>query len=185
MTNPNPNASWDPTAPPPSSPAPEQPTYPVPAQPGYPPAEAYPATTPEGYPPAGYAAGPGYPAAPGYPAYPPAGYVAPAGAYPGYGYPPVAKTNGLAIAALVCALAGLATCISAPVGAILGHVARKQIRERGESGDGMALAGIIVGWILTALILGYLAFVVIMIVIGAREGMFDDPYAMLVSLRGA
>jgi hypothetical protein len=57
----------------------------------------------------------------------------------------------MAIASLVCSLAGLVTCISAPVGAILGHVARRQIRERGEGGDGMALAGIVVGWILTAL----------------------------------
>jgi hypothetical protein len=77
---------------------------------------------------------------------------------PGYGYPPpaypvVAPTNGLAIASLVCSLAGLAVCLSAPVGAILGHIARRQIRERGEQGDGMALAGIIVGWALTALLL--------------------------------
>jgi len=84
------------------------------------------------------------------------GYAAPAypgGGYAGYGQPmPLSRpTNGLAIAALVCSLAGLATCISAPVGAILGHVARKQIRERGEEGDGMALAGIIVGWILTGI----------------------------------
>jgi hypothetical protein len=33
------------------------------------------------------------------------------------------------------------------VGALLGHASRKQIRERGEGGDGMALAGVIVGWI--------------------------------------
>jgi hypothetical protein len=58
----------------------------------------------------------------------------------------------MAIASLVCSLAGLAVCISAPVGAILGHVARRQIRERGEQGDGMALAGIIIGWILTGLL---------------------------------
>lgn len=73
--------------------------------------------------------------------------------YPAYGAPPPANppTNGLAIASLVCSLAGLLTCISAPVGAVLGHVARKQIRERGEGGDGLAFAGIIVGWIVTAL----------------------------------
>jgi hypothetical protein len=57
----------------------------------------------------------------------------------------------MAIASLVCSLAGLATGISAPVGAILGHVARRQIRERGEQGDGMALTGIIVGWVLTGI----------------------------------
>ena len=75
---------------------------------------------------------------------------------PPYPYPYQPRTNGLAIASLVCSVAGVATCVSAPVGAILGHVARKQIRERGEAGDGMALAGIIVGWILTGLLVGVL-----------------------------
>jgi Domain of unknown function (DUF4190) len=101
------------------------------------------------------------------------GYGAPASPAYGYGAPmvPVApKTNGMAIAALVCALAGLVTCVSAPVGAILGHVARRQIRERGEGGDGMALTGIIVGWILTGLGLAYLIFVVVFVIIGINSG---------------
>jgi hypothetical protein len=71
--------------------------------------------------------------------------------YP-YGYPPAPRTNGLAVASLICSVAGVATCVSAPVGAVLGHVARRQIRERGEAGDGLALAGIIVGWVLTGLL---------------------------------
>ena len=33
----------------------------------------------------------------------------------------------------------------------MGHIARKQIRERNEQGDGFALAGIIVGWVITGL----------------------------------
>lgn len=71
---------------------------------------------------------------------------------PVYGQPVYARpTNSLAIASLVCSLAGLLILISAPVGAILGHIARKQIAESGEQGDGMALAGIIVGWVLTGL----------------------------------
>ena len=37
------------------------------------------------------------------------------------------------------------------VGAVLGHVSRRQIRERGEAGAGMALAGVIVGWVSTGL----------------------------------
>ena len=49
----------------------------------------------------------------------------------------------------VLALIGFASCITAPVGAILGHVAQKQIRLSGEGGAGMAKAAIIVGWILT------------------------------------
>ena len=101
--------------------------------------------------------------------YPPAGYAPTPTGYPPAGYPyPVANpTNGMAVAALVCALAGLVTCVSAPVGAILGHVARRQIRERGGQGDGMALAGIIVGWVLTGLFLGYLAFVLVIVIAGA------------------
>jgi hypothetical protein len=106
------------------------------------------------------------------------GYGAPASPAYGYGAPmvPVApKTNGMAIAALVCALAGLVTCVSAPVGAVLGHVARRQIRERGEGGDGMALTGIIVGWILTGLGLAYLIFVVVFVIIGINSGSGTTP----------
>ncbi len=47
------------------------------------------------------------------------------------------------------------------VGAILGHVARKQVRERGEAGAGMALAGIIIGWIATGIGLLVLGIVVV------------------------
>jgi Domain of unknown function (DUF4190) len=124
------------------------------------------AATPAGYPAAGYPAA-GYPAAgPGYPAadqtylagYPPAAYQG----YPGYGYavPIVSvgqKTNGFAIASLVVSLSSLAFVICygagglvAALGAIFGHVARWQIARRGEGGGGMALAGIIIGWLLTA-----------------------------------
>ncbi len=98
---------------------------------------------------------PGYQAAPGYPAY-------------GYGYPPapvVAPTNSLAITALVLSLCGIATGITAPIGAVLGHVARRQIRQRGEQGDGMALAGIIIGWVLTACWLAVIAIPIIALIV--------------------
>jgi hypothetical protein len=81
------------------------------------------------------------------------GYAAPGG-YGGQPYPVQArKTNGLAVASLVCSLAGFLIGISAPVGAILGHMALRQIRQTGEDGAGLAKAGIIVGWIITGLIL--------------------------------
>lgn len=95
------------------------------------------------------------------PAYPPPGYGQPSMPQPGAGYippqpypmyPAVGQTNGLAIGALVCSIIGIFSCgITAVIGAILGHIARKQIAERGESGDGMALAGIIIGWICVGL----------------------------------
>jgi len=71
----------------------------------------------------------------------------------------------MAIISLILSLVGIVTLITAPIGAILGHMARRQIRETGEEGDGMALAGIIVGWIITGLIvLSCCAFVVIFFV---------------------
>jgi hypothetical protein len=140
--------------PPAGSPAPgyPNPTSPYPAYAD--PANAgYQAGT---YQPGGYQAG-GHPSG----GYQPGGYAAPPGYLQPYGYlaaPPERKNNGLAIAALVVSCVGvlglcvygLGGCIGA-IGAILGHVARRQIRERGEGGDGMALAGVIVGWIATGL----------------------------------
>jgi hypothetical protein len=68
---------------------------------------------------------------------PPVGYAPP----PQFGRP----TNTMAILALVMAF------VFAPAGLVLGILARKQIARTGEDGDGLALAGIIVGGILTAL----------------------------------
>ncbi len=47
--------------------------------------------------------------------------------------------------ASICAY-GITAVVICPVGAILGHVAQRKIRERDEKGAGMALTGIIVGW---------------------------------------
>jgi hypothetical protein len=45
---------------------------------------------------------------------------------------------------------------------IVGNVARRQIRERGEQGDGLAVAGIIIGWVGIALLAFYLVFAVVL-----------------------
>jgi hypothetical protein len=120
---------------------------PPPAVPAPPPAVPYPpAAAP--YPPAAVALPPAstsptepYPTYADPPPYPPQPHPY------GYAYGPVAPpTNGLAIAALVVALV-----VCGPAGAIMGHIARNQIRERGEQGDGIALAAIIIGWVLTGL----------------------------------
>lgn len=123
--------------------------------------------SPAGAPPPGWPAG--Y-AQPGYPGYP-GGYAQPG--YPGgYYYPPARRTNGLAIASMVTSIVGLVmiACygipglIMGPIGAILGHVARKKIKENGEAGEGMALAGVIIGWITTGLaVLGIAAIVALII----------------------
>jgi hypothetical protein len=135
-----------------------------PAEPGHP---AQPAES-------GYAAQPGYgqPAYPDYSAqaaYP--GYQTSGGpASPAYGYgvpaaPMSRPTNGMAIASMVVSLASILVCgFPAVVGAILGHVARRQIRERGEGGEGMALTGIIVGWAVFALsVIGTILYVALVV----------------------
>jgi len=58
----------------------------------------------------------------------------------------------MAILALVMAF------VFAPAGLVLGIIARKQIKETGEEGDGLALAGIIVGGIATALFALFIVF---------------------------
>lgn len=98
----------------------------------------------------------------GQPPMPPYGQPAYPAAY-GYGYPGGgSKTNGFAIAALACGLGGLATGISAPFGVGFGIAALVQLKRRPhEDGKGMAIAGLIVGGLLTlfytALIVGLVA----------------------------
>jgi len=64
-------------------------------------------------------------------------------------------------------LGGLITCVDAPVGIVLGHVAKRQIRHSGEHGESLATAGLWVGYILTIvgvlLTAGWLAFVVFLV----------------------
>src|ERR1700749_4486516 len=60
---------------------------------------------------------------------------------------PVAKPNGLAVASLACGLAQFLVGPVATVPAILlGHMARNQIKQTGEQGAGLALAGLVLGW---------------------------------------
>lgn len=73
------------------------------------------------------------------------------------GVPIVQTTNGFAIASLVVSLIG-----GTIIAVILGHVARKQIRETGQAGDGLAIAGLVIGYIgLVALVLGVIFWVVV------------------------
>lgn len=95
-----------------------------------PPPGNYPPPPPGNYPP---------PPPPG--AYPPPGGGPVPGGYPGG----PAKTNTLAIVSIVCSAIGLFCGIGSIAGIILGVVARNQIKQTGEPGDGLALAGIIVG----------------------------------------
>jgi hypothetical protein len=73
---------------------------------------------------------------------------------------PVATTNGMAIASLVC---GLAQIMFGPLGTVpaivFGHMARNQIRRTGERGAGLALAGLVLGW--GTVIVGIIIFIAV------------------------
>ncbi|MCP2321880.1 hypothetical protein HDA40_000387 [Hamadaea flava] len=61
-----------------------------------------------------------------------------------------AKHNVLAIVALLTvALSVLTFGILAPIGAILGHIALRQLKGREQTGRGMARAAVILGWTFT------------------------------------
>lgn len=120
----------------------QQPSYEQPPAYGQPPAQPYPS---QGYDPSGYGQQQPYPAA---------GYGQP----PGYGYPPAAApTNTMAILALIFAF------VFAPLGIVFGFIARGQIKRTGESGEGLALAGLIVGGVFTLLIVAYIIFVFVIL----------------------
>jgi hypothetical protein len=92
-----------------------------------------------------------YPPPPGQQYYPPYQPYQP--------YPPAPPTNGLAIAALACGVGQFVTGVTFIPAIICGHLARRQIRRTGEQGDGMALAGLILGY------LGGVIFILLVLVI--------------------
>lgn len=114
------------------------PTWDYPADPGLPP-PIYPG------PPAGFPGAPGYPP-PGYPGYP----GAPVFYHP---YRPAKPpgTNGKAVGALVAALVGLLFCgVPSVVGLVLGVIAMRETKRTGQDGYGLALAGTVIGGLVTA-----------------------------------
>jgi hypothetical protein len=83
---------------------------------------------------------------------------------------PVARTNGLAIASLACALGQFVFGPLATIPAIVfGHMARHQIKRTGEQGAGLALAGLILGW--AAVILGIFLILLMASVATGMHGM--------------
>ena len=84
--------------------------------------------------------------------------------YAPYGQVEQKKTNGLAIAALICGCAGFLLFIPGILGIIFGFIARGQIRRSNgrQKGDGMAITGIIVGF-------GWVALLVLTIALDASH----------------
>src|SRR5258705_9046056 len=86
-------------------------------------------------------------------------------------YAPVATTTGMAIAALVGSL------VFAPLGIILGHIARSQIKRTGEGGRGMATAGLIIGYVVTAfsIVGALLAIALVLVVVNTDHHNYIPP----------
>ncbi|WP_260857197.1 DUF4190 domain-containing protein [Microbacterium sp. 1.5R] len=155
--------------PPPAAPPaqPYQPPQPFGAAPSYPQPPSYPQT-------------PSYPQAPSYPtstpptqaypgAVPTAAGVQPYGAppqqqaygaaYPAPIYPASRPTSGLAITSLICGIAGIVLfwavipLIASIIAVITGHMALRQTkRDPSIGGRGMAFAGLIMGYIMVAVL---------------------------------
>ena len=164
----DPNLSEQPAVPP-VPPAPPAATE-VPAAPAAP---AYGAAQPPAAPAYGQPAAPAY-AQPA-PAYGQAAYGQPAYGQPAYGQPAYgqapAKTNVLAIISLVSAFfVSLAAVIT-------GHIALNQIKKTGEQGRGLAIAGLVIGYVgLVAGIIWIIAVIAILVAGAAAGASYSGTY---------
>lgn len=138
MTYPPPSGQPDPYQ---QQPYGQQPSDPNAQQP-YPYSDPYGAQP--GSPAAPYSGPPGSPAPP-YSGQPYGGQQYAQPQYPAGGYAQTPGTNIMAILSLVFAF------VFAPAGIVLGHIAKKQIKERGEQGGGLATAGLVLSYIFTGL----------------------------------
>ena len=77
-------------------------------------------------------------------------------------YVSVPPTNGMAIAALILVF------LFYPVGIVLGHVARGQIKRTGEGGRGLATAALVIGYLQLALTVGVIAVAAVLVAVGAH-----------------
>ncbi len=152
-TPPQPPIAGPPTPPvaPPYATAPtyQPPAYPVqpPAFPGQQPVQQYPGAAPT------------YGAAP----------------YGYGGYAPAQKTNVLSIISMIASILGfiwVLPFIGSLAGAIMGHISLNQLKTSGEKGRGMALAGVIVGWIGFGIIVLIAVFFFLAIGLGASSGSY-------------
>jgi hypothetical protein len=112
-----------------------------------------------------------YPPPPPPPPQQPSGYAQPyspqyAQQYaPNPGYAPVGPTSGMAIASLVCSLLGIGL-----VGVILGHLALNEINKSNgyTQGRGLAIAGLIIGYLQIAAGVIVIVFFIIGIALAAN-----------------
>ncbi len=100
------------------------------------------------------------------PGHGPSGYPSPHQPYPPqgppYGYGPAPRpTNGLAVASMVLGILWL-YWLGSILALIFGYIARSQIRAsyHAQQGMGMAIAGIVLGWVGVATLVAFILFLV-------------------------
>ncbi len=81
-------------------------------------------------------------------------------------YPLVQQTNSMAIAALVSSL------VLAPLGIVFGHLALSQIKRSGDDGRGLAIAGLVIGYAGTVLLV--LSVILVVVYFAVMIGSLDD-----------
>ncbi|MFD1830304.1 MULTISPECIES: DUF1707 and DUF4190 domain-containing protein [Streptomyces] len=90
------------------------------------------------------------------------------GAVPRTFLPPPPQTNNSAVGAMICGILTPFYGLTAIPAVILGHKARAEIRRTGEKGDGMAVAGLVLGWM--AIGFGALLLVLALVLLVAGNG---------------
>lgn len=168
-SNPIPWRETPPSVIPPAPPAPGVSAAPAPTQ-------SYPGAAPSFSPPP---AAPGYGVAPAQQPYAPQQQQG----YPIYGgqYVPASRpTSGLAITSLICGIAGVVLfwlflpMLASIVAVITGHMALRQIQaDPSLGGRGMAIAGVIMGYVMSAFLVLSIAITLISIVF---FGAFTLPF---------
>ena len=84
------------------------------------------------------------------------------------------RTNSRAVASMICGVAEFFTFgLTSIPAVILGHMARGEIRRTGEAGDGLAMTGLILGWLAIILWLLFWAGVLVAgVALGGHGMMF-------------
>jgi hypothetical protein len=82
-----------------------------------------------------------------------------------FGFAPAVppRTDPYAIASLACGIAGTFLVVPALPAVVLGHMARSRIRRTGDQGDGLAVGGLVLGYVVSAAVVAFVALIVLLV----------------------
>lgn len=91
---------------------------------------------------------------------------------------PQRPTNSLAIIAFVLSMVGFISGIGFIAGIVCGHISLSQIKRTHESGRGLAVAALVIGYIMVVFMLILIALVIILISIAIANGQLTTGHHM-------